>query len=90
MNTSLKVDDLYCTEKCKESNDSHVCDHGVYHNVYWREHGIVGLVMNSRKKAELFSRTWFNASVIGSSSVNFRYRKMAPFLNLVTVRIISS
>ncbi|XP_028400602.1 uncharacterized protein LOC114523771 [Dendronephthya gigantea] len=80
VNTSLIVNDLYCTEKCKESGDSHVCDHVVYYNVYWRENGIVGLVMNIGKKTELFSKTWFNASVVGSS-VDFRFKLDDKFVS---------
>ena len=73
INSTMKVDDGFCSEKCTVSHDNHVCDHVTYYDVYWREQGIVGLMLNIAERVELFSKTWFNAKVLGQFRVEFRY-----------------
>ena len=69
----MKVDDRKCSNNHTSCYGSHVCEHVMHYDVYWRRHGIVGLQLHIDNEVELFSRTWLNASVLGPVEVEFRY-----------------
>ena len=60
VNSTMKIDDGHCLENL------------MHYDVYWREQGIVGLLLNANDRVELFAKTWFNASVLNQNEVEFR------------------
>ena len=72
INGSMKVDDRLCSDNCAVSYVNYVCDHVTYYEVFWREHGIAGLMLRIEKRVKLFSKTLFHANALSQSYVEFR------------------
>ena len=63
------VSDEHCSQYCTMLSDDDVCD---YYDVYWREQGVVGLLLHTNDRVNLFTKSWYNASVLNQGEVEFR------------------